>query len=140
MSTKLKAKFSRVLGELERLVSEDEAALTRRDFPFLVENQALKAQLITALEGCCEELGDDLSLSEWVEDGQRHSQRDRIRYVQKQQAENSETLKRCMEQNSSERLQISEGRRRVKSVRRGYGARRPKSAGSQAQHAFLGSA
>ena len=138
MESGLIARFCRLLADLEKLISEDRAALSRDDFEFLVRNQTTNSALISGLEGCRDQMGPDADLTVLKDPITGELLADRLAVVQLSQEKNSEDLARRISQNTAERKQVSDGRVRVTKVRRGYGARRPKIAGTQARHSFQG--
>lgn len=100
--------FLRILGELERLIRADEAALIRQDFQHLAENQKLKGAFIRKLT--------DLS-----EFGVPAGCEKRLQAAFKAQSDNAAWLDDSMQANRDELASLVKGRRTVRRLNSSYG-------------------
>lgn len=100
--------LDRILGELEARVRSDEAALKRKDYSYLSQNQSIKNDLVRKLVELCA-------------DGVPTVYEKRVGALMQQQQANAAWLSEAMEANRTERNSLLKGRRQVRRLNQSYG-------------------
>ena len=102
--------LDRILSELEKMQKADHAALVRKDFHRLADNQRLKGDFVNKLVLLCK-------------DGVPQEFSDRLDAVMRLQKSNASWLEDAMAANREELSSLLKGRRTVRRLNGSYGTR-----------------